>query len=206
MKKLVTLFILFALTGAVQAEGILIDFSDPNATTISDPDDAGNYWNSVVSNGSIADIIDMGNTASGISLTLSTQGDNAGNGVAVPAGTYATYAMGINNTTGQPSKSYVYANVGSTATITFGGMTQGETLELVVFGSSSFGAASGYAQYTLSGNGTDDVQVMDTWNNDSSVVTLSQTANASGEVVLSFVGNTTADFTGGNWYAQVNTI
>ncbi len=190
MKKLITLIAMLAIAGMATAD-VLISFGETTGNVAS-PDDNGNYWNEADQNDTVASLIDEDNVASGISMTVSANGDTANNaGPTTAAGAFATYAMSVQNATGEsPSWEYIYndGNNATASTVTFGGMAEGYLLELVIFGGAGINANSYESLYELSGGGATVSQAIVTGAagvaNNSLVATLSQTADASGNVVL----------------------
>ena len=206
MKKFVLLAVLVGLVVAPVSADILVDFGKTNGNVAS-PDDNGNYWNEADKNDTVADLVDDANSLTGISMAVSVESHTASNrGTTSPTGAFATYDMSVQNAVGEsPSDEYLYTNdATSTSTITFGGMTQGDELTFIIYGGAGYQTASYSTRYEATGNGAAVDQTIVTGTsgvaNSSLVASLTQTADAAGEIVV------TIHRGDGSGFAQINAM
>ncbi len=212
MKKFITYLAMLAIAGAASAD-VLLNFSQDSATAA--PDSNGNYWNEFSDNhdNTTNSLITTANGASGWSMALSGLAGDADNSVVgTPSGNLASSNLGVESGTGVNPyiENFYSAGSGAVATMVFSGLTVGESYTFNIFGLRRQ-AADQWTQYTLAGGGTDVSTIFQTSYAGNltpldDIATLAQTADASGEIVFTWSGNKTSDFSGTGTYGHVNAI
>lgn len=176
---------------SVHAATVLIDFGNPNTT--------GN-WNSMTDPvaGAIANALDSTGSATGMTVTVTSRFNATnGNGTTDPTAPYPAfvtndlfYGNALAGFNGQPA----IAN----STVTFSGLTVGQSYSFTFFASRTGVADNRETRYTLTGAGSPALAELNAANNVTGTATVSNVLpNASGVITLNVgMGNDNNNPTG----------